>query len=72
MEIKANQFEASTNERGLAYASPKMECKVTLHCGDGDGKDHVVTAYPGNQQAEAFALWQRYVADGKLATLTNY
>ncbi|MBP3998344.1 hypothetical protein [Pseudomonas koreensis] len=54
----------------LSDAIPKMECEVTLHC--GEGVDDVVTVYPGDQQAEAFALWQRYVADGKLATLTNY
>lgn len=42
-----------------------MEYVVTLH-----GESDVVTAYSSHQQAEAIALWQQYVADGKLATLT--
>ncbi|WP_256351033.1 hypothetical protein [Pseudomonas veronii] len=42
-----------------------MEYLVTLH-----GDNEVVTAFPKDQQEKAVALWQKYVADGKLATLT--
>lgn len=42
-----------------------MEFVVTLHSGSD-----VVTAFPSDQQANAIALWQRYVADGKRASLS--
>ncbi|SBW84803.1 hypothetical protein PVE_R2G0778 [Pseudomonas veronii 1YdBTEX2] len=38
---------------------------MTLH-----GESDVVTASPSDQQAQAIAQWQQYVADGKFATLT--
>lgn len=42
-----------------------MEYLVTLH-----DETNVVTAFPKDQQEKAIALWQQYVADGKIATLT--
>ncbi|WP_282287994.1 hypothetical protein [Pseudomonas sp. PS02302] len=49
----------------LINEEAKMEYLVTVH-GDTD----VVTAFPRHQQAQAIELWQRYVAEGKFATLT--
>lgn len=44
-----------------------MEYLVTLHTANDD----VCSRFPSHKQAEAIALWQEYVANGKFATLTN-
>lgn len=42
-----------------------LEYVVTLH-----GDNEVVTAYPSDQQAQAMAMWKRYIEHGKFASLT--